>query len=48
MPKDDIVRLRHILDAVKEALSFTKGKSRADLNIDRIVKELEKIVPPQV
>ena len=48
MPKDDIVRLRHILDAAKEALSFTIGKSRADLNMDRmlalsLVKEIEII-----
>ncbi len=48
MPKDDIVRLRHVLDAAKEALSFTIGKSRADLNMDRmlvlsLVKEIEII-----
>ncbi len=48
MPKDDIVRLRHILDAAKEALSFTIGKSRADLNMNRmlvlsLVKEIEII-----
>lgn len=48
MSKDDIVRLRHILDATKEALSFTIGRSRADLDMDRmlvlsLVKEIEII-----
>jgi len=48
MPKDDTVRLRHILDAAKEALSFISGKSRSDLNTDRmlvlsLVKEIEII-----
>lgn len=35
MPKDDEVRLRHMLDAADEAFAFTKGKSRPDLDIDR-------------
>ena len=48
MPKDDLVRMRHILDAAKEALSFASGKTRADLNADRmlvlsLVKEIEII-----
>ena len=48
MPKDDLVRMRHILDAAKEALSFASGKTRADLNTNRmlvlsLVKEIEII-----
>lgn len=48
MPKDDIVRMRHILDAAREALSFISGKARVDLNTNRmlvlsLVKEIEII-----
>lgn len=48
MREDDTVRLRHILDAAREALSFARGRSRADLDIDRqlvlsLVKEVEII-----
>jgi len=48
MQKDDLVRLRHMLDAAREALSFSSGKSRADLNSDRmlvlsLVKDIEII-----
>jgi uncharacterized protein with HEPN domain len=48
MPKDDLVRMRHILDAAREALSFTAGKTRVDLNANRmlvlsLVKEIEII-----
>ncbi|GBE05483.1 hypothetical protein BMS3Abin10_01115 [bacterium BMS3Abin10] len=48
MPKHDLVRIRHILDAVREALSFTSGKTRLDLNTNRmmvlsLVKEIEII-----
>lgn len=48
MLKDDLVRLRHMLDAAKEALSFTTGKSRSDLNTNRmlvlsLVKDIEII-----
>ena len=48
MPKDDIVRLRHILDAAREALLFASGKTRVDLNANRmlalsLVKEIEII-----
>ncbi len=35
MFKDDNVRIRHILDAAREAVAFTKGRSRADLDTDR-------------
>ena len=48
MPKDDLVRVRHILDSAREALSFASGKTRADLNSNRmlvlsLVKEIEII-----
>lgn len=36
MSKDD-VRLRHMLDAAREALSFTKGKNRRDLDTNRML-----------
>ena len=35
MFKDDNVRLRHILDAAREAVSFAEGRRRADLDTDR-------------
>jgi len=46
MRKDDIIRVRHMLDSAGEALSFAKGKSRGDLETDRmlalsIVKSIE-------
>ena len=48
MPKDDLIRLQHMLDAAKEALSFAKNKTRASLYDDRmlalsIVKSIEII-----
>lgn len=48
MQKDDLIRLRHMLDAANEALSFISGKSRDDLNTNRmlvlsLVKEIEII-----
>ena len=48
MPKDDLIRLRHMLDAAKEALSFAKDKSAKDLYANRmlalsIVKSIEII-----
>jgi uncharacterized protein with HEPN domain len=48
MPKDDLIRLRHMLDAAKEALSFAKNKNRKNLSDDRmlalsIVKSIEII-----
>lgn len=36
MPKDD-VRLRHMLDAAREAVSFVRDRSRADLDADRML-----------
>ncbi len=35
MSKSDVVRLRHMLDAAKEAVAFVKGQTRADLDNDR-------------
>lgn len=48
MKPEDLIRIRHMLDAVNEALAFTKGKNRDDLDKDRmltlaIIKELEII-----
>ncbi len=48
MRKDDAVRLRHMLDAAEEALTFVRGRRRVDLDIDRqlvlsLVKEVEII-----
>ena len=37
MRKDDGFRLRHMRDASREAVSFTKGKHRADLDDDRML-----------
>jgi len=35
MFEDDSVRIRHILDAAREAVEFSQGRKRADLNSDR-------------
>jgi len=35
MFEDDEIRLRHILDAAREAVSFTEGHRREDLDSDR-------------
>ncbi len=48
MHRDDLIRIRHMLDAAKEVLSFAKNKSRGDLDSDRmlvlsIVKSIEII-----
>jgi uncharacterized protein with HEPN domain len=37
MPPDDIVRLRHMLDAAQEATAFVIGKSRAHLDSERML-----------
>ena len=36
MPKDDLIRLRHMLDAAREAAGSAAGRSRPDLDRDRI------------
>ena len=48
MNESDVIRLRHMLDAAKEALSFISGRSSEDLSRDRmlvlaLVKEIEII-----
>ena len=48
MRKDDLIRLHHMLDAAREVLSFSEGKSREDLNMNRmlvlsLVKDVEII-----
>ena len=48
MRRDDTIRLRHMLDAAREALGFTTGKARIDLDTDRqlllaLVKDIEII-----
>lgn len=37
MPKNDAVRLKHMLDATREALGFVRGRSREDLQRDRML-----------
>ena len=37
MRKDDLVRLRHMLDAAREATSFIKGRTRQDLDANRML-----------
>lgn len=48
MQKDDAVRLRHMLDAAREAASFAKNKTRRSLDTDRklvlaLIKSIEII-----
>jgi uncharacterized protein with HEPN domain len=48
MKSEDLIRIRHMLDAIKEVLAFSKDKSRDDLDNSRmltlaIIKELEII-----
>ena len=48
MQKDDVVRLKHMLDAAKEAIGFCQGKNRKSLDADRqlvlaLVKDIEII-----
>ena len=35
MRRDDTVRLRHMLDAAREAMSFARDRTRAGLGSDR-------------
>ena len=46
MHKDDQVRLNHMLDAAREAVSFAHGRTREDLDSDRqlvlpLIKDME-------
>jgi|HubBroStandDraft_2_1064218.scaffolds.fasta_scaffold1509788_2 uncharacterized protein with HEPN domain len=48
MNESDVIRLRHMLDAAREALSFVAGRNSEDLGRDRmlvlaLVKEIEII-----
>jgi uncharacterized protein with HEPN domain len=48
MRKDDLIRIRHMLDAAQEVVSFAQGRTRPDLDHDRmlmlsIVKSMELI-----
>jgi uncharacterized protein with HEPN domain len=48
MGNDDFIRLRYMLDAASEAVSFANGKTREDLEPDRmltlsIIKAIEMI-----
>lgn len=36
MPLDDATRLRHMLEAAEEAVGFAAGKTRADLEHERM------------
>jgi N-acyl-D-aspartate/D-glutamate deacylase len=36
MHSNDTIRLRHMLDAAREAISFAAGKNRGDLDTDRM------------
>ena len=35
MRLDDLIRLRHMIDAAREVIGFARGRSREDLNRDR-------------
>jgi uncharacterized protein with HEPN domain len=37
MPPSDVVRLRHMLDAAREAVTFAAGRTAQDLKSDRIL-----------
>ena len=37
MLKADLIRLRHMLDAAREAISFARNKNRIDLYSDRML-----------
>ena len=37
MTSEDRIRIRHMLDAIKEALAFTLDKSREDLGNNRML-----------
>jgi uncharacterized protein with HEPN domain len=45
MPKDDYIRLRHMLDAAREATAFSESKTRESLDSDKqLVRALEKSI----
>lgn len=36
-PESDVIRVRHIVDAAQSALTFAAGRSRPDLDTDRML-----------
>ena len=46
MHRDDEIRLRHMLEAAREAVSFARGRVRADLETDRQLVLLEEATIP--
>lgn len=36
LPEEDLIRLKHMLDAAEEAVRFAKNRSREDLDDDRM------------
>ena len=38
MQVEDIVRIRHMIEACESALAFAKGRVRADLDIDKMLQ----------
>lgn len=38
MPPEDIVRLRHMLEAIEDASSFISGRVRSDLDADKMLR----------
>ena len=43
MQKDDAIRLRHMLDAAREAFEFIRGQKRARLDITKTPAASSKI-----
>jgi uncharacterized protein with HEPN domain len=37
LTRDDCIRLRHLIDAAREAMAFVAGRSRADLDSDAML-----------
>ncbi len=37
LPRDDLVRVRHMLDATNEAIGYAAGRSRHDLDTDTML-----------
>jgi uncharacterized protein with HEPN domain len=37
MRRDDLIRIRHMLESAREAISFIKGRRRTDLDKDRML-----------
>ena len=37
LPEEDVVRLRHMLDAAEQAVAFAKGRTRQDLDGNKML-----------